>query len=186
MRQRTVAIVALSVSLVVASAFAITSGLLSSIQPAGANPRSSVATAPLTVTCTKVVAITGKTSPYRWYGYAISGCTGSAANAANAGTPPARGVFPAKAGRLGQLTWSNSKLTDEYFITKSLSGASNNCVVRAGYTKTVLREITGSVVAYRTSTLGMVGGTISEDLCFYDLTAFPHSTAIWNKGNIRI
>lgn len=186
MQQRTVAIAALSVSLVVASAFAITSGLLTSIQPAGANPRSSVATAPLTVTCTKVVAITGTSNPYKYYGFAISGCTGSAANAANAGTPPAHGVFPAKAGRLGYLTWSNGKMTDEYVITKSLSGASNNCPVRAGYTKTVLDEKTGSVVAYRTSTLGMVGGTIAEDLCFYDLTASPHSVAVWNKGNIRI
>ena len=185
MHQRTVAIAALSVSFVVASAFAISSGLLNSIQPAGANPRSAAATAPLTVSCTKVVALTATHEPY-YYGYAISGCTGSAANAANAGAPPAKGVFPAKAGRLGYLTWSNGKRTDEYFITKSLSGASNNCPVRAGYTKTVLREITGSVVAYRTSTLGMVGGTIMEDLCFYDLTASPHSTAIWNKGNIRI
>jgi hypothetical protein len=79
MRQRTVAIAVVSVSLVVASAFAITSGLLSPIQPAGANPRTGVATAPLTVTCTKVVAITGTSNPYKYYGFAISGCTGSAA-----------------------------------------------------------------------------------------------------------
>jgi hypothetical protein len=183
MRQRRVVIAALSVSLVVAPVFA---ELLSSIQPAGANARISAATPPLTVTCTKAVAITQRTNPYRYYGFAVSGCTGSAANAANAGAPPAQGTFPAKAGRLGDLSWSNGKKTDEYFITKSLGGASNTCPMRAGYTKTVLNEETGSVVDYRTSTLGMVGGTIVEDLCFYDLTASPHSVAMWNKGNIRI
>jgi hypothetical protein len=90
-------------------------------------------------------------------------------------------VFPAKAGRLGYLTWSNGKRTDEYFITKSLSDAS--CPVRAGYTKAGLEERTGSVVAYRTSTPRMVKGSIVEALCFYE---GPHGVAIWNKGNIRI
>lgn len=131
-----------------------------------------VATAsPLTVTCT---SLTGSASTQT-----VSGCTGTGAIAADAGTPPAHGSSVAST---KTITWSNHKTTKTTYTYKA--GSDKTCPKVAKYTVTLLENATGKVTG-GTAT-GMVGGAFSGTICVYKLTAAPHTIMVKNKGSFKV
>jgi hypothetical protein len=145
----------LPIRLLVCAALAGSASLAAVAIPGG------VATAsPLTVTCT---SLTGSASTQT-----VSGCTGTGAIAADAGTPPAHGSSVAST---KTITWSNHK-TDK------------TCPKVAKYTVTLLENATGKVTG-GTAT-GMVGGAFSGTICVYKLTAAPHTIMVKNKGSFKV
>ena len=129
------------------------------------------ATPPKTVTCT---SLTGSATSQT-----ISGCTGSGAIAADAGTPPAHGTSVAST---KTITWSNHKTTKTTYTYHSGSDAS--CPAVTGYTKDLLENATGSVVSG--SATGMVGGAFHGTICVYKKTASPHTLLVKNKGSFAV
>ena len=109
----------------------------------------------------------------------ISGCTGTGANAANAGVAPAHGTSVAST---KTITWSNHKTTKTTYTYKAASDAS--CPTVAKYSKDLLENATGKVVSG--SAAGMVGGAFKGTVCIYKLTAAPHTLIVRNKGSFKV
>ena len=141
----------LPVRLAVCAALAGSASLAAVAIPGG------VATAsPLSVTCT---TLTGNATSQT-----ISGCTGTGAITADAGTPPAHGTSLVST---KTITWSNHKTTKESYSYTASSTA--NCPSVSGYAK-LLRETikAGSkVVASSNDAAGMVGGALTGTFCVY-------------------
>lgn len=134
-------------------------------QPIGA------ASPPLTVTCT---SLSGSATTAT-----ISKCTGTGAIAADAGTPPAHGVFNVVA---KTISWSNGKTTKASYTYKPSSDTS--CPTVAKYTKELLETASGTVTGGTAK--GMVKGSLKAKVCIYDLTAAPHTVISRNEGNVTI
>ena len=125
---------------------------------------------PLTVTCTTFSgSMTSQT---------ISGCTGSGAIAADAGTPPAHGVSTVST---KTIKWSNNKTTVTKYTYKP--GSDKVCAADSGYKIDLLENATGSVTG-GTAT-GLVGGTFKETVCVYKKTV-GGTLLIKNHGNVTL
>lgn len=124
---------------------------------------------PLTVTCTTFSgSMTSQT---------ISGCTGSGAIPADAGTPPAHGTSVVST---KTITWSNGKTTKTTYTYTT--GNKALCAKVTGETVFLLENATGKV-ASGTAT-GLVGGTFKEAVCVYKNKA--GTILIKNHGNITL
>jgi len=128
---------------------------------------------PLTLTCT---ALTGNQTSQT-----VSGCTGTAATATEAGTPPAHGV---QVTSTKTVTWSNHKTSK---ITYTYGNVTPNaCPAVTGYTKYLeITEKAGSKVSGGTAT-GMIGGPVSGKVCIYKKTATPTVELVKNLGPLHI
>jgi hypothetical protein len=151
--------------LVICAVMAGSASLAAVVVPGGVASAS-----PLTVTCTSV---SGSSTSQT-----VSGCTGTAAIAADAGTPPAHGTSVVSTHK---ITWSNGKTVKTSETTTS--GAATSCPTVAGKTKVALEKATGHIVAGGTA-LGMTGGTIKASICLYKLTAAPHTLSVKNLGKV--
>jgi len=139
---------------------------------AAAIPGGIAAASPLSVTCT---TLTGSASSQT-----ISGCTGTGAISADAGTPPAHGT---SAVSTKTITWSNHKTTKESYSYTSSSTSS--CATVSGYTKDLRETIkTGSkVVASTNDAAGMVGGALTGTFCVYKKGS---TILVKNQGTFKI
>jgi len=129
---------------------------------------------PLAVTCTH---LTGSSTAQT-----ISGCTGTGANTANAGTPPAHGKTTSNLStKKATVTWSNGKKTVSTFTYTSVT---NNCPAVTGKSKVTKVHETGKVIASGTTTLGMVGHATSAYICVYKSST--GALSVTNMGNVII
>jgi len=129
--------------------------------------------APLTLTCT---TLTGNA-----VSQTVSGCTGTGAIAADAGTPPAHGVQTTST---KTVKWSNGKTS----IIKYTYGTvtPNACPAVTAYTKFLeVTEKAGSTVSGGTAT-GLKGGAVSGKVCIYKKTATPTVELVKNLGVLKI
>ncbi len=128
---------------------------------------------PLSLSCT---TLTGNA-----VSQTVSGCTGTGATAANAGTPPAHGV---QVTSTKTVTWSNHKTTK---ITYTYGNVTPNvCPTVALYTKYLeITEKAGSKVSGGTAA-GLIGGAVSGKVCIYKKTATPTVELVKNLGLLHI
>jgi hypothetical protein len=124
--------------------------------------------APLTVSCT---TLSGSATSQ-----AVSGCTGSGAIAADAGTPPAHGTSVAST---KTITWSNGKTSKTTYTYTAGSDAS--CPAVKGYTKDLLENAKGTVTG-GTAT-GLVKGAFKATICVYKKGS---TLLVKNKGPVTI
>jgi len=142
---------------------------------AGAIPGGIAGAAPLTLTCT---SLSGSATSQT-----LSGCTGTGAIAADAGTPPAHGVSIVST---KTITWSNGKTTKSTVTYTPASDAT--CPTVAKYTKFLLENAKGSVNTGTAggTAVGMRGGAWKATICAYKLTAAPHTILVKNKGAVTL
>jgi len=134
-------------------------------------PGSVASAAPLKVTCTKT---TGNASSVT-----VSGCTGTGAIAADAGTPPAHGVLTVST---KTLKWSNGKTSVLKYTYVLHTGAANLCSAKTGYSKTDMVTESGTVSTTAGTATGLKGGTLTGTVCVYTLIAAPHTISVVNRG----
>ena len=133
------------------------------------------AVTPLTVTCT---TLSGNASTQN-----ISGCTGTGAISADAGTPPAHGVSTVST---KTIKWSNGKTSVSKVTYTPASDAT--CPTVAKYTKFLLENAKGTVNTGSAggTAVGMRGGAWKATICAYKQTAAPHAILVKNKGPVHI
>jgi hypothetical protein len=123
---------------------------------------------PLSVTCT---SLTGNASTQT-----ISGCTGTGAIAADAGTPPAHGVSTTST---KTIKWSTNKTSvSTYTYT---SGSDKSCPAVKGYKVSALENAKGTVKSG--SATGMIGSTFKGTICVY---AKGSTILVKNKGSFTV
>jgi len=140
---------------------------------AAAVPGAIAGAVPLTLSCT---TLTGNATSQT-----VSGCTGTGATLANAGTPPAHGV---QVTATKTVTWSNHKTS---VITYTYGNVTPNaCPIVALYTKYLeVTEKAGSKVSGGTAA-GLIGGAVSGKVCIYKKTATPTVELVKNLGLLHI
>ena len=126
---------------------------------------------PLKVTCTST---TGNASSVT-----VSGCTGTGAIAADAGSPPAHGVLTVSN---KTLKWSNGKTSVLKYTYVEHTGAANLCSTKASYTKDFMITESGTVSTTAGTATGLRGGTLTGTVCVYKLTAHPTTISVVNRG----
>jgi len=150
--------------LAVCAAVAGSASLAAAVVPGG------IASAtPLSVTCTTMSG-TATTQ-------AISGCTGTGAIAADAGTAPAKGTQTTST---KTIKWSNAKTS---VLTYTYKSVTNNCVAPAGYSK-FLKESESGKVSGGTAT-GMVGSLVTGSVCVFKKTV-GGTILVKNQGTFKI
>lgn len=128
------------------------------------------AVTPETVSCTTLFG-----SPSS---LAFSGCTGTAANASNAGTPPAKGTYTSST---KTLKWTSGK--SSLLAFKYAKDTTSKCVAIKGYTSLGEYSATGSVTGG--TALQMKGGAISGSACIYKNTA-TKAIVVKNLGPFKL
>jgi hypothetical protein len=128
------------------------------------------AVTPETVSCTTVYG-----SPSS---LAFSGCTGTGANASNAGTPPAKGTYTNSTKTLKWTTGKTSLLAFKY--TKDTT---SKCVAIKGDKSLGEYAATGSVTGG--TALQMKGGATSGSACIYQNTT-TKAIIVKNLGPFKV
>jgi hypothetical protein len=136
-------------------------------------PGSIASASPLKVTCTST---TGSATSVT-----VSGCTGTGAVTADAGSPPAHGVLTVSN---KTLKWSNGKTSVLAYKYVLHTGSANLCSAKTGYSKTDMVTESGTVSGG--TALGLKGGTLGGTVCVYTLIAAPHTISVVNRGNSTI
>lgn len=137
-------------------------------------PGSVSSASPLTLSCT---SFTGNATTQ-----SLSGCTGTGATAANAGTPPAKGTESAST---KLITWTSTHKTTNMSGVKYASGSKANCPALAKYAAADYEKVSGTIKSGGTA-LGLVGGTVSGVICAYTLVAAPHTLILKNVGVFKL
>jgi len=123
---------------------------------AAAVPGGIASAAPLHLSCT---SLSGSATSQT-----ISGCTGTGAIAADAGTPPAHGV--STGATTSTVKWSNGKTTIMTQTHKVVTP--NACVAPAGYTK--VSEFLGTDKVTGGTATGLIGSTGGGKICLFKKT----------------
>ena len=133
------------------------------------------AVTPLTLSCK---TLTGNSTTQT-----LSGCTGTGAIAADAGTPPAHGVSTVST---KTIKWSNGK-TSVSTVTYT-PGSDATCPTIPKYSKFLLENAKGKVNTGTAggTAVGMRGGAWKATICAYKLTAAPHTILVKNKGPVTL
>ena len=155
----------------ICAALAVSASLGAVIAPGGT---ATATTVPLTVTCTTLSG-NGLSK--------LSGCTGSGAITADAGTAPAHGNSVLST---MMITWSNGKRTHENYTYSVRTLSKDTCAAKAKYSKVELVTEQGKVGPVGTTTKGMIDGAIRANVCVYRLTAKPYTIVVVNQGKITI
>ena len=156
----------------ICAGLAVSALVLTALPAPGAAAASTV---PLTVTCGGLLG--SQTSE------AFSYCYGTGAVAADAGSAPTRGVLMTAP---RTIHWTaTGKTAQVSFTLVAHSGTADTCVALKGFTKYLLENETGRVLAAGTTATGMIGGAIKATLCVYKK---PGTTTLLllNQGRFTI
>jgi len=129
------------------------------------------ATTPETVSCTSVLGTIHVLN--------FSGCTGTGANASNAGTPPAKGTYTVST---KTLKWSNTKTSLMNFTEKK--DATSKCP-KPTSGNTSLGEYAAGGSATGGTALQMKGGVISGQVCITKNTK-TGAISVKNLGAFKV